>query len=39
VLAHHLRIVPAEELTPLSPGVPPDQKRIEVHIPEQVMIA
>lgn len=39
VLAHHIRIVPAEELTPISPNVPPDRKRVEVHIPEQVMIA
>lgn len=39
VLAHHLRIIPAEELRSISPDVPPDQKRIEVHIPEQVMIA
>ena len=39
VLAQHLRLIPAEELKPISNDVPPDQKRIEVHIPQQVMIA
>jgi lipoprotein-anchoring transpeptidase ErfK/SrfK len=39
VLAQHLRIIPAEEIMPISTDVPADQKRIEVHIPQQVMIA
>jgi lipoprotein-anchoring transpeptidase ErfK/SrfK len=39
VLAQHLRIIPADELKPISTDVPSDQKRIEVHIPQQVMIA
>lgn len=39
VLAQHLRLVPPEELSPISPGVAEGQKRIEVHIPQQVMIA
>ncbi len=39
VLAQHLRIIPAEELNPISTDVPSDQKRIEVYIPQQVMIA
>jgi lipoprotein-anchoring transpeptidase ErfK/SrfK len=39
VTASHLRIIPAEELTPLSANIPPQNKRIEVHIPEQVLIA
>jgi len=39
VQASHLRILPQEELTPLSPDVPAGFKRLEVHIPEQVVIA
>ncbi len=39
VPAAHIRLIPAAELQPISPQVPPQQKRIEVHIPEQVMIA
>jgi lipoprotein-anchoring transpeptidase ErfK/SrfK len=39
VPAAHLRLIPADELAPLSAGVPSYEKRIEVHIPEQVMIA
>jgi lipoprotein-anchoring transpeptidase ErfK/SrfK len=39
VPAPHLRLIPANELQPISINVPPDEKRIEVHIPEQVMIA
>jgi lipoprotein-anchoring transpeptidase ErfK/SrfK len=37
--AEHLRIVPVEELTPLSPDVPAYLKRIEVRLNEQVAIA
>ena len=39
VPAIHLRLVPLEEMDPISPNVPPRNKRIEVHLPEQVMIA
>lgn len=39
VPSEHLRIIPAEELAPISPNIPSAMKRIEVHIPEQVMIA
>lgn len=39
VPAQHLRFIPADELKPISGDVPPYNKRIEVHIPEQVMIA
>lgn len=39
VPAAHLRLVPHSELTPLSADVPPDAKRLEVHIEEQVLIA
>ena len=39
VKAAHLRILPAEDLSPLSPDVPPDLKRIEIHLPEQLVIA
>ena len=39
VRAEHLRLVAAEELTPLSPDVPPDQKRIEVSLAGQTLVA
>jgi lipoprotein-anchoring transpeptidase ErfK/SrfK len=39
VPAPHLRIVPTEELRPLSPSIPLDKKHIEVHLPQQVMVA
>jgi lipoprotein-anchoring transpeptidase ErfK/SrfK len=39
VPASHLRFVPASEIQAISPEVPPGMKRIEVHVPEQVMIA
>jgi lipoprotein-anchoring transpeptidase ErfK/SrfK len=39
VPAAHLHILTSDELTPLSPDVPPVYKRLEVHIPDQVMIA
>jgi lipoprotein-anchoring transpeptidase ErfK/SrfK len=39
VPAQHLRFVPPQELQPISAEVPPSKKRIEVHIPEQLMIA
>ncbi len=34
-----VRIVPAEELTPLSPDVSPDEKLIEVVLDQQVLLA
>lgn len=39
VPASHMRLIPANELIPISFDVPSQMKRIEVHIPEQVMIA
>jgi lipoprotein-anchoring transpeptidase ErfK/SrfK len=39
VAASHLRLIPAEELAPISAEIPSYEKRIEVHIPKQVMIA
>lgn len=35
VLASHMRKIPANELTPISPGVAPEDKRVEVSIAEQ----
>lgn len=37
--AAHLRIIPTEELAPLSPTLPPYAKRLEVRTPDQVVIA
>jgi hypothetical protein len=34
-----VRLYPADELAPLSPRVPPEQKRIEVHLRSQVLRA
>ena len=39
IRAEHLRIVPLEELSPISPDVPEDEKRIVVSLPEQRMAA
>jgi lipoprotein-anchoring transpeptidase ErfK/SrfK len=39
VPATHLRIVPSDELTPISPEVPPAGKRIEVRTQDQTVIA
>ncbi len=39
VPAPHLRLIPPEELSPVSSNVPSSMKRIEVYLPEQVMIA
>lgn len=39
VRAAHLRIIPPEELAPISPEVPADQKRIIVNIAEQTLTA
>ena len=37
--AEHLRIFSDDELAPLSPDVPDDQKKVEVHLNQQIMIA
>ena len=37
--AEHLRIIPTEELAPLSPDFPSQLKRVEVRLNEQVTIA
>jgi lipoprotein-anchoring transpeptidase ErfK/SrfK len=39
VQSRYLRIIPAQELAPISPAVPMDAKRIEVRIRDQVVIA
>ncbi len=39
VIAQHLRLILPEELKPISTDVPAYEKRIEVYIPQQVMIA
>ena len=35
----HLRLIPRDELKPLSPDVPPEFKRIEVHLDQQYLTA
>lgn len=37
--AAHLRIIPSEELAPLSPQASPDSKRLEVHLKDQYLLA
>lgn len=37
--AGHLRIIPQDELNPISPEVPPILKRLVIHIPEQILLA
>lgn len=39
IRAEHMRILPAEELTPISPEVPEEHKTILVSLPEQRMAA
>lgn len=39
VPAEHMRIIPDAELSPISPGVSPSKKRIEVSIQNQTLIA
>jgi lipoprotein-anchoring transpeptidase ErfK/SrfK len=34
-----MRLIPAEELTPLSPAVPPGSKKLEVNLREQILVA
>ncbi len=37
--AHHIRLIPPQELSLISPDVPPEAKRLEVRTREQVVIA
>jgi len=39
VSASHMHLITAEEVAPLSPGVPDSEKRLEIRLPEQVVIA
>lgn len=39
VPANHMRIIPDEEISPISPDVPAHEKRIEVSIQNQTLIA
>ena len=39
VPSEHLRILPLEEISPISPSIPSEYKQLEVHLPEQVLIA
>jgi lipoprotein-anchoring transpeptidase ErfK/SrfK len=39
IQAAHLRLVPTNELAPISPDVLPDEKRLEVHLANQVVVA
>jgi lipoprotein-anchoring transpeptidase ErfK/SrfK len=39
VSACHMRIIPDEEISPISPDVPPSEKRIEVSIQNQTLVA
>ncbi len=35
----HLRVIPADEVTPLSPEIPPADKRLEVRLKDQLVVA
>ena len=39
VPAQHIRLLTAEELAPLSPHVPSNDKRVEVHLDDQLLMA
>jgi lipoprotein-anchoring transpeptidase ErfK/SrfK len=39
VRAEHMRMIPPEEVSPISPDVPDDHKMILVSLPEQVLVA
>ncbi len=39
VPAEHLRFIPDEELAPLSPDIPDENKRIEVRLNDQILLA
>jgi len=35
----HLHLINSEEIAPLSPGIPPEAKRLEIHLEDQVVMA
>ncbi len=37
--AVHIRLIPEDEFSPLSPNVPPEKKKIEIHLPTQTLTA
>ena len=37
--ARHLHLVNSNEIAPISPNVPPEEKRLEIHLEDQVVIA
>jgi hypothetical protein len=37
--AEHLHLITADEVSPLSPEIPPNAKRVEVNLAEQVVVA
>jgi len=39
VPAQHIRLIPDEELAPLSPQVPDEEKRVEVRLDDQLVLA
>jgi lipoprotein-anchoring transpeptidase ErfK/SrfK len=39
VPAGHMRLIPDDEITPLSPNIPPQDKRIEISLARQTLIA
>jgi hypothetical protein len=39
VSAEHMRPLPAEDLSPIAPHIPLDEKRLEVRLNEQVLVA
>src|SRR5215211_2160984 len=39
VRAEHIRLIPDSELAPLSPEIPDKQKRVEVHLRDQLVLA
>ncbi|HQP60909.1 MAG TPA: L,D-transpeptidase [Anaerolineaceae bacterium] len=39
VRAEHMRLLQPEDVAPISPGVPPEAKRLEIRLAEQVVIA
>jgi hypothetical protein len=39
VPAHHIRLIPDKEISPISPDVPPQDKRLEISIQNQTLTA
>ncbi len=39
VPASHIRLLSTEELTPLSPNIPDENKRVEVRLDDQLLLA